>query len=1153
MTSLDGGARKRRRLDDSIPANTTLITSASQLKSLFSFSKESSSDINKAVESFTQFLSSVSGDKKSGDGERQLKILKTYCDDQSSSSHDQVDFPDLLAIWSNASQSNDDAAFSAVLVALTQFFQAVSGNVDFREFGLSLCHSLLKRDQLRLFDRGLSSPRSKDHIISHCLQLLTEVISFDAGALASNVFGRRDLLYRCLDGILNQPKLGEQRLKAHAAAVEFLLANLKFLDATSKGELITQGKTLHAAFRTLPDQSPDIIIKTLHTLEKSVLGDASLSKQLKIRCFNSGNLSALSKLYDFDHFESEESTDRSLAVREALQHLLLQVCATPKGVMLPHTGWYPLGLNPDALRVDSDTIDLGLDSPYYSDDYADKVPVKNNSLATFIQTLRPEKDILQAQLIVSIFAAGPELIADYFTKKRRFLVPPADDPLWRGQFAFLFSVIQLPVPRNCGWHENPPASPPPLSVVIESILPRPFDRATVTKCLHSDEDVLVLSAARLLTVSLEKLDSVLTLFEQVHPGFRLWTQASSKLISLFIERVPQLQDAITGLQRLAKEKEQIRALVLECIATYHRVIPFLAAGIKFDIGPIFIQDLQRLETDDLDADTEEFLEEQLPRLLQIAEISPATKWFHKPNAETLSLMARVLKYCVSKPDNTFTKRAIPIIKPLLRIKGVLSRNTQSLEALLASLASTKKWQCGPTTYQFLDNCMTRTMQRPVKYLDQVEQEQRMASDSKEVSLVACCISEQWPFVVKRGDKKETKNIAEWIARLFSALDAAGENYRIMAVLKQAMLESARDNTKAREYLEAAFEKQRKKPATLPETLSEDVQVGTSELVADNRTPAPSQEVHTVDLLESCPPLPRIPTSISGLDRWTKPDFETEIQSGRLADLLRCLVNPEAEIRLQAFHTIQTVMHAVEQSAYPEKTQLYLLLGEVSETMRACGFGPTNTAPPSIVAELAAHLLPVIADPTSPYYRKTNRFLLLAPSWTTTRLLPYWLSATFLAEPEADDTDVGNQNAQALEIEHLLDLLVASLRTEVDLDLFRREHVFTRLMSHFLSSTCSKSARTKILHVLHRAACISGGSDTLITRTGAREWLAIAAEVRDHGGHGSTAGKVDLDIRSLVGAIAGEIEETCNRDVIERWEADRPLFRVEREKEKEGGK
>lgn len=1061
-----------------------------------------------------------------------------------------------MTAWTNASQSNDEPVLAAVPAALTQFFRAVSGNLEFREFGLSLCHSLLKRDQLRLFDRGLSSPRTKDHLITSCLQLLTEVVSFDAGALASNVFGRRDLLYRRLDGILSQMHRGDEpRATAPVAALEFLVANLKYLDTASKSELISQGKTLHVAIRSLPNQRSNIIIESLLSLEMSVLFDQNLSKQLKIRCFNSGNLSALAKVYDVAQGGSEEDKNSHEAVRDALHHLLLQVCATTKGVLLPQTGWYPAGFSPEVLQVDDEMIDLGLDSPYYSDDYYDKVPIKNNTISTFIQTLHPEKDILQANLITSTFAAAPELVADYFTKKRKFLVPPSDDPIWRGQFAFLFSVVELPVPANCGWHDGlPDMPPPPLSVVIESILPRPLDRATITKCLHMKEDIMTMSAARLLTIALEKLDSVLKMFELAQTKSHLWAQACTRLINLFLERIPQLQDTITALQSLAKDQERVRTAVLECIATYYRVLPSLAAGSKFDIGPTLTLILRRLGSDALDDDKRDAFEEQLPHLLQISDVSPTTKWFHRSTADTLSLLAELLKYCVPRPGDLLTKQAIPVLKALLCGKGVLSTHTRSPEALLASLTSTKKWQPEDTTYQFLDNCMTRTMQRPVKYLDQLEQEQQAVSDSRPLSLLACCIADQWSFVVKKDEKKEAKNIAEWIAKLFSALDAAGENYRVITALEQKMMENPGHDDKSKAILEKAFEKQRKKPTTLPEPEGEEetAEKHVSSNLSNTKQPSlssPSEEP-TVDLDEIFPSPPRIPSSLSGLDRWTDPDFETEIQSGRLSNLLRCLISPDQEIRLQAFHTLQTVIHAVEQSTYPEKTQLYLLLGEASETIRSLTTfsSPDSPPPPSIIAELAAHMLPVVADPSSPYYRKTNEFLLTTPSWQpVTRILPYWVSNTFLSEPEADDTDLGgsgNQNAQAHEIERLLDLLVHSLRNEVDLDLFRRGHVFTRLFSYFLAPLCSKDARKKILDVVHRAvAGVKGGSDTLITRAGVREWLAVAAEVRDHSGHGSTAGHFDREIRRLVVVVRKEIEENCDREAVERWEADRPIFRA----------
>lgn len=1098
-------------------------------------------------------MSSINEDGQARGGERHLKILKDYCNAQSSQSHEEVDFPDLLAAWSSASQSNDESVLAAVPAALTQFFQATSNKLEFRDFGLSLCHSLLKRDQVRLLDRGLSASRSKEGLITPCLQLLTEVISFDAGALASNVFARRDLLYRRLDAILGQlppEKVDHQRVTARRAALDFLVANLRYLDTATKSELITQGKTVATAIRCLPNERPDATVKVLRALEDFVANDANLPKQLKVRCFNSGNLSALAKLYDVETEADQVDGDNiTQSARDTVHRLLLQVCTTERGVLLPQSGWYPLGTNPDILETDDDTIDLGLDSPYHSDDYSRKVPVKNGSLAIFLQSLHPEKDTLQANLITSIFAAAPELVADYFSKNQKFLAQTADDPVWRGQFAFLFSVVQLPIPPHCGWHGKFPAMPPPLSVVIESLLPRPLDRTTITRSLHMNEDIMTISASRLLTVALDKLHSVLQIFERAQPGSLVWIQASNKLIDLFIDRIPTLHDVVTALQRLSKDNHQVRTIVLECIAAYHKVLRSLAAGSKFDIGPLLNESLHRLLSEDVDEATVEPLEDQLPHLVQIASLSPAIKWFYKPNADSLSLVAQMLGYCARHPDKQVSKQSMPVLGNLLYSTGILRNDEKSLRALLTSLAPTKKWQPDITTYQFLDNCMTRTMQRPVKYLDQLQEHQEQESDSKDLSLIACCITEQWPFVVKKEVPKGAKNVAEWIAKFFAALDAAGENFRVMEKLKEEIASVAEGAEKTAAMIAKAFDKQRKKPPTLLDVgAGNEVNGGDfAKLTNGEQPPSPALDEGEAraNLAEVFPPLPAIPTSLAGVDRWTRPDFESEIQSGRLADLLRCLISPDQEIRLQAFHTLQSVTHAVEQSTYTEKTQLHLLLGEVGETIRSLTVANPNSPPPSVVAELAIHALPVIADPSSPYYRKTNRYLLDAPSWAVNRILPHWLSATFLAEPESDDTDVGNQNAQGLEIERLLDLLADSLRTEIDLDLFRRSHVFTRLFAYYLAAVCSKQARKKILRVVHRAAAVKGGSDTLITRAGVREWLAIAVELRDHSGHGATAGQIDEEIRRIVKAVEKEVTETCDQVAIEKWERERPIYSLDK--------
>ncbi|KAJ9613449.1 hypothetical protein H2200_003391 [Cladophialophora chaetospira] len=1149
VSSREDRSRKRRKVEAPGPSSAS-ISNARQLRQTLHFPPNASAEeVKTGIDQFSQFLSSIRQHKDTAEHAHQLRILKEYCDDQSSSSHEQVDFPDLLSSWANAGQANAEPILSAIPTALTEFFSTISSQVDFREFGLSLCHSLLKRDQLRIFDRSLSSPRAKEHLITPCLQVLTEIATFDGGTLASNVFKCRDFLYRRLDGILSQTPVTLTRssdVTAHQAALEFLVANLKYLDAASKSELIAHGRLIYSAIRSLPNVDADTVVNVLTSLENSILKDSTLGKQMKIRCFNSGVLTMLVKLYDYkvrDHNEPHAE------VRDALQRLLLHISTSPEGIVLSQSGWYPVGTDPEVLEQDENMIDLGLESPFHFDDYMGKVPVKNTTFSTFLQTLRPESDILQAELITAIFRTAPELVADYFTKKQKFLVSPGDDPKWRGQFAFLFAVVQLPVPENCGWRDNLPLAPPPLSVVIENILPRPLDRATLGKCLRMNDDVMTISATRLATVAMEKLDAVLKSFTGAGAKTNLWRQASTKLIKLFIDRIPPLHDIVTAFQKSKHENDQTRTTILQCITTYLRTLPSLTSTSKFDFGPSLIKTLEAVKSQDTDTDAQDSTMEQLRYLLQITSASPATKWFYNA-ADDLSLIVQLIKFCVQHPTFSATRQALPLVKASLDSKGIICPKTQSLEALISSLTATKKWEPELVTYQFLDNCLSRTMQRPVKYLDQLEQAQQLLSDSADLSLVACCIAEQWQYVFKKEDKKDIKNVAEWVARFFSALDAAGENYRVMNQFKTEMLEQCNDNDKAKASLEKAFEKTRKKPVVLLE-----LQLETPESIDDStqnedtvRSPGP-QELG-LDLSNVFPQPRTVPTSLAGLDRWTNTDFESEIQSGRLAHLIRCLISPESEIRLQALHILNGIIHEVEQSDYDEKAQLYLLLGELSETVKAQILSKPISPPPSIVAELAIHCLPIIAEPSSPFYRKTNNFLLRGPSWSINHILTYWINETFLTEPEIDDADIpfhvpqsgtsGTNNAQALEIGHFLDLLLRSLRTSEDMNLYRRAQVFARLFSYYVAPIAPKEIRKKILGLVYRATRVEGGSDTLITRAGVREWLSIAKSIRGHSGHGSMFGKLDEEVKGWIEALEKEVERTCHKDAIRRWEDERKI-------------
>ena len=1166
--------RKRRKVDDNPVSDSPPITTSRQLhvllqsspnattedvKSGWYFSKENLSFTLtiSGIDRFSQFLSSIPQNSDTSDQPGQLKLLKEYCDEQSSTSHDQVDFPDLLSSWSHASQANTEFVLSAVPAALTQFFRTVATHLKFREFRLSLCHSLLKREQLRLFDRCLSSPRAKEHLITPCLQLLTEVASLDGGALASNVFNRRDFLYRRLDGILAQTSSNptrNQTVTAHQAALDFLMTNLRYLDTALKSELISHGRLIYSAIRSLLHMGSETVAKFLSSLENTILGDDNLGKPMKIRCFNSGVLSLLAKLYDYQ--ESEEA-GLSSKVRDALHHLLLQVCTLNNGVVLFQSGWYPVGTKPDIVDQDDDMINLGLDSPFHFDEYIESVPVKNSAISTFLQTLKPEADVLQANLITAVFEMVPELVANYFTKKQKFLVSPGDDPKWLGQFAFLFSVVQLPVPQNCGWQDKLPLAPPPLSIVVESIFPRPLDRATIGKCLRMNEDIMTISATRILTVALQKLKAVLKLFGKASAKSGLWQQASSTLMTLMSNRIPPLHDLVTALQKVDRENEQMRTTILECIATYLTVLPASAAATKFDFGPVLTKALATLDNEKTDSDVKTIVFDEIQSLIRILDISLTTKWFHKAATDECSLILQLIRFCVSDIEALVSKQSVYVIRTVLCGKGMISDTSLAVEALLWSIRSTKKWEAELRTLQFVDNCLIRTMQRPVKYLDQLEQVQQLLSDSTDLSLTVCCVTEQWQFVVQKEEKKSSlKNIAEWIARFFSALDVVGENYRVMSQFKDDMSQQCSKNDEAKTALGKAFEKLRKKPASMQDLQLHQSEVPDDEAQAEDPSAFSAVEAPALDLATIFPIPTSIPKSLIGPDRWNLPDFESEIHSGRLASLIRCFLSPESEIRLQAFHTLQSVMHAVDQSTYEEKTQLHLLLGELCETVKAHNLSTSSTTltlPPSIVAELAIHFLPIVSDPSSPFYRKTNTFLMRGPSWSIPHILPYWIKETFLTEPEVDDADIpfhvpqggGNHNAQALEIDQLLDLMLRSLRTEEDMNLFRRAQVFTRLFSYYLAPIAPKHLCKKILGVVYQATSVKGGSDTLITRTGVREWLAIAKTVKGHSGHGAMFGKTDEEVQTWIEGVETQIARTCDGAAIRQWEEQRRITREEK--------
>lgn len=1151
---------KLRKLDDESHSPSTTVRRPDDIHQWLEFIQSTDHTVKEGINNFKNYLASIPRLDDLAEQSKQLRYLKEYCEWQRAPSDDQLHFYDLLQTWSFAVDNNAEAIISAVPAALAQFLRSISGFLEFRSFGLALVDTLLRRDQSKLFERCLVSPRSKPHLASPCVRLLTEMLSFDAGARADAFWARRDLFIHKFDALLEQQNstqdLNERRKPSvRRMALRLFLSMSRYLDSMAKTSFLTQARAFHACLRGLTNDGDDIIVDILSSLNQHIVLDKDIPRGAIVRLFNSSHLDSLATLYRYN--VDSEDVDVTEVVRQAAHKTLVVLCTTEQGIVMPDSGWYPSHISQLRIPpVDDNSINLGLDSLYH-DDSVTRPSLSNTTLSLFLQRLRPREDVLQSQLVLATLSASPELTVDYFSKCKPLPPAASDDVLWRSTLAFLFSVIDSPVPEAFGWRDGVPQYPPSPTMTVESILPKPLDRNYATKLLSSADDILKISGARVVTVVLKKLDKVLSSFSRYpHSNIYMWDQASSRIMNLMQSKLPPVREVLLAFQHTPHQSTAAYTALLECIATYYEVLPEVATTSSFDVSPVMSDLCKTLDKQDVDSDDTASTMEQLTHAVRIADRSSSTRWLHKANNDVLSPLGQVLRTTLTTTSLHESKIVAGILGKVLKHRGIIHTSQQSFTALLTSLKTSKKFHPSFELFLFLDNCIVRANQKPVRYLDEMEKASQILSDKKPLSLYAGAIAEQWSYACKKyeGDKSAIKTIAMWIARIFTLLDSAGENYRVMMHFQETMIEDTKG--KPKEYLQDAFDKARKRPMSLDadidmlidntstsnETNIEAIQSQSSSAAITTELPA-SNSLHNLliktRIATTFPnDLPTLPTNNIDID------IPLEIQTKRLPDLLLCTSSPISELRLQSFQTIQSLTFTLDtMSTYEGKSQVYLLLGELLESLRRYGL---DRPPPSIFPQLAIMSLDVLIDPTHGMYGKVNRFLLSAPSWTPRRLLSHWLERILTSEPDEHDSvgvgGHGNVNGYGnthnndttsdsptpfqSEVTWLLTWLLRSLNNEVDIDLYRRSGLWERVLALYSAPVITSHIRDLVLAMLCRACDIPGGADILCTRFGVLTWIEAVNGVG--GGGGGREKERELKY------VKERVMEGCNSGMIAQW-------------------
>jgi len=519
---------------------------------------------------------------------------------------------------------------TAVLALL---LKTISSLIDFRDYGNQFCGTILLDEHVKLFDRGLTANRHKEYLISPCLRLLTEVISFDGGSVAKAVYRKRQTTFQRLHDFLTMRKdptsedvESRRRSSVRSNALRYLIANLRLQGHIAKVYLLNQGRITQSLVQGIANDPPYLVLDILGVLRRDVAQDTGLSMILKRRFFNDRTLGRLASLYGYK--ESGDGAQKAtVKIQDAAHSFLLFVCTSPDYGLLHDKEKKP--------RIDAE--DTAVTSTSIDDEDSSKTGINkpsryHESFVNFLSSLRPYADGLHNELVLACFRIMPQLTDDYFSRKQGFSFDPKLTATWIGYSLILLSTVQLPIPDSC-WRMEPDGQ-----IFVETmtrcILPSPLTRKTMTRCLNQSSNLIAFFATRILNSAFKKLADTLHILKSIHifkPGTpqQEVEQISLRLVSDFSRRCPEMKHVISQFRTCPKENAMQRESIGRLMSNYYKFTPRIALEEKFDVSSALSALLREIESNEETSHRGEILLLELDHLLEVAHRSPNMQWWHR--------------------------------------------------------------------------------------------------------------------------------------------------------------------------------------------------------------------------------------------------------------------------------------------------------------------------------------------------------------------------------------------------------------------------------------------------------------------------------------------------------------------------------------------
>ncbi|KAL2070409.1 hypothetical protein VTL71DRAFT_13435 [Oculimacula yallundae] len=1090
------------------------IRSGKQLRQVLTFDQDAGRS-KQSIQSFKIFLDGFT--EAEGENGGRIAILRDYLESQGpldDTDKEHVFLGELIQSWSFACQSNDESLQSAVPAVLALLLKTLSTILDLSEYGLRLGRTVLQTRQKELVAKGLEARKGKDFVISPVLRLLKEIAIFDGGVLSKQVFLARDHTFKNLARNLSLRYMGDgvedpRKPSVRTNTLRFLLSLMKFIPIESKRDFLNQRDILSAITRDLKDDPPFTVRDVLETLKTSVLLDEALPREAKTKIFNATFLGRIATLYWYDQTE-DVSTPPKKSIDDVTHEFLLLACTSPNlGILIPSSGLYPRGINPDdtdAISIEASYIDLGLDNVEWMDKFTSKVPVRNTILSEFTQSLRPWSHTKQSDLLTAILRAAPELIADCYYSKKDFSFDPKLTATWIGYAAFIFSTLQLPFPKYFGHQERYARLPPPPSIVLESILPQPLSQKSLTRCLNlPNNNLITFFAIRILCIAFGKLQDALNMYHEAAAGptSSIWTRSAEKLTDEFCQRCPAIKDVIIAFRRFKSTDLMQKEATTKLLVLYYEVVPRIALDAKFGVSAALADNLKAMEETILSPEDRVLRAIELEHLFQFANFSPAMRWFTKGDGLAVSPFMAMLKLSADAPSDLPLLKLRSVLSSVVEENQILQSQTtiSALDTFILALKSVPDSGYPSAVYDFLDDCISRCASKPIKYVFALEEVSAKSKDQNaRISLLSLAIVEQWPFLIKSINEAELEGVARFVARHFAASIKIKEDEDVLKLLLQKIASETPKESIARETIDRSLDMV--DDVVVAKTSDEHVEI------KDDSENQGSKEAEKAGVLAKMSEIPADPVEDhKSLTKWTTKDVDEVIDGGHAAALVMLLSSDHLGVRKEAATNISKFAAKLKESSLEEKDQIWLLLCEVVETAKkTIDQGPIATA----ISAFASHAIAVLNDPLHALYPKINKFLSQGPTWDLDKI-PL-MHKILDQQPSHDD-------GHSAEVSWLLSCMLVGLRTTEDMSLYRKRLVFEKLLSLYNNSYLGAGLRDKILKIIFRATTIEGGSTTLVTRFSAMTWLE--AQIALGGG---------MSLKVLM----EKIMESCDKKRVKKW-------------------